>query len=212
MFDRDLKFVVMGNKETGKTNFIYKLQNKDYLPKQTMDISTERAKIKLLSSKQSRFLSKERHRWYKLTIFDVPGDFSHRRTWRKAIKKSRVSKNMTGIVLFIDPTHDKQVSKSATEDVFNHFMEALHAKKPDKADQKAKEQRLLLIVVVNKADMLATNEQAEKVARKILKETLQTFRERIPKVTIEVFPISVKYWKNKEINPIFERLKRFFYE
>ncbi|MFW9990643.1 MAG: Rab family GTPase [Candidatus Odinarchaeota archaeon] len=202
----------MGNKETGKTTFIYKLQKKDYLPEQTNEMKVEKAKIKLSSSKQCSILSKERYRSYKLVITDVPGKFSHRRVWRTAIKKNR-SKDTTAIVLFIDPTQNPQDTKSATEDVFNHYMEALNTKSPEKADQKAKEQQLLLIIVVNKTELLDTDEQAETFVREDLKETLKTFREHIPKIAIEIYPVSVKYWKySTYINPIFERLKRFFYD
>jgi len=216
IFDRSLKFVLLGNTKTGKTSFINKLKHNNRTPEQTTSIRTEKAKITLNSSRDCSLFSKERYRKYKLTIIDIPGDFSYRRLWRKGIKKARFTKHSTAIILFIDPSQSTQDSKSALEDVYNQFMESLNQKNPDKADEVAREKKIFLGIVINKTDLLDAvdnpKDEIEATIRKEMGDILKTIKSRLPLTVVGVYPLSVKYWIWTEVNPIFERMKRFFYQ
>jgi GTPase SAR1 family protein len=208
-FKRNLHFILLGNKGTGKTTLAKVLTNQKLRRVEpTKEITKYKASFKLESSKNSSLLTLERYRKYQLNIIDVPGSFEDRREWREAFKKG---KKPYAICLVIDPFQSLPESQSTLEDVYNRYLESL-SNDIDKADSIARELPLLIVIVMNKFSNKGEFDE-NRFYEDALKETITIIRKKLPLVFIDVVKVNIK---NKpinyyEINAIIEKIKRFYY-
>ncbi|MHA2364764.1 MAG: Rab family GTPase [Candidatus Hodarchaeales archaeon] len=208
VFDRDLRVTILGNAGVGKTTLIKRLKGDDMdESEKTTVINVEKKKIKLLSQKEARRLSKDRYRYYNITAVDTPGDFTLRRQWRVAMAKFKAD----GIIFMLDPTQDYVVQRTAMEDAFNYYLDSLDMN-AQKADKIAETKNALFYFIVNKIDLIDND---TKRARKFIdkfSDTLKVYYERFPKAHFRESYISVHKSDYKEIDKIFEVIKLALYE
>jgi len=207
VLDRDIRVTVLGHTGVGKTSLIKRIKGEDPTSvEKTMDITVEKKKITLLSSKTHSKLSFERYRKYNVIAVDNPGDFKLRRKWREAMRKYKTD----GILFMLDPTQSVESQRVAMEDSFNYFLDSLSLD-PDKADKKARKKKSLFFFVVNKMD--AINNDKEK-AEKFLENfqmVIEDYRMTFPFAAFAEAQISVHKSPYEEIDSIFEKCKQALY-
>ncbi|MFX0085026.1 MAG: Rab family GTPase [Candidatus Hodarchaeota archaeon] len=207
VLDRDIRMTILGHTGVGKTSLIKRLKGEDPTSvEKTMDITVEKKKITLLSSKTHSKLSLERYRKYNVIAVDNPGDFKLRRKWREAMRKYKTD----GILFMLDPIQSVEAQRVAMEDSFNYFLDSLSLD-PDKADKKAKKKKTLFFFVINKMD--AINNDIEK-ARKFLENfnmVVKDYKMTFPFAAFEEAFISVHNSPYEEIDNIFQKCKEALY-
>jgi len=216
VFDRDLRVTILGNAGVGKTTLIRRLKGEDVKEspaEKTVKITVEKKKIKLDSQQFGSFIEKRRK--YNVFAVDTPGDFTLRRQWRVAMKKYKTE----GVIFMLDPYQDVPAQKTAMEDAYNYFLDALDIN-PDKADKRAKETKPVFFLVVNKIDLLANDHGGDKIAAKDaarafanrFSDTLQVYYRMFPKAYFREEYISVHESPYEDIDNVFEQVKRCIYE
>ncbi|MFW9914355.1 MAG: GTPase domain-containing protein [Candidatus Thorarchaeota archaeon] len=208
VFDRPIRITLLGNTGVGKTSLVKMLKGEDPVhTEKTMDINVETRRIKLLSSlKKSRF-SIERHRYYRITCVDNPGDYKLRRKWREAMRKYKSD----GILFMVDPSQSVEQQKVAMEDSYNYFLDSLSLN-PDKADKKARAKKGIFYFVVNKLDLINNDKEAAKgFLEENFTSVIEDYKMTFPFSHFGYTYISVHKSPYEDIDAIFEHMKRFLY-
>lgn len=207
VLDRDIRMTILGHTGVGKTSLIKRLKGEDPTStEKTMDISVEKKKIRLLSSRKQSKLSLERYRKYNVIAVDNPGDFKLRRKWREAMRKYKTD----GILFMLDPIQSVEAQRVAMEDSFNYFLDSLSLD-PDKADKKAKKKKTLFFFVVNKMDTIDDDREKAKKFLENFNMVIQDYKMTFPfSVFAEAF-ISVHKSPYEAIDSIFEKCKQALY-
>jgi GTPase SAR1 family protein len=207
VLDRDIRLTILGHTGVGKTSLIKRLKGENpAVTEKTMDISVEKKKITLLSSKKHSRLSLERYRKYNVIAVDNPGDFKLRRKWREAMKKYRTD----GILFMLDPSQGVETQRVAMEDSFNYFLDSLSLD-PDKADKLAKKKKTLFFFVINKMDTIDFDESKAQNFLENFNMVVEDYRMTFPFAAFEEAFISVHKSSYEEINAIFEKCKQALY-
>ena len=209
VFDRPIRITLLGNTGVGKTSLIKLLKGEDPVhTEKTMDIKVETRRIKLLSSLKKSRLSIERHRYYRITCVDNPGDYKLRRKWREAMRKFKSD----GILFLVDPSAAVEQQKVAMEDSYNYFLDSLSLN-PDRADKKARTKRSIFFFVVNKLDLINNDKEA---AKRFLEENfsilIDDYKMTFPFSHFGYAYISVHKSPYEDIDAVFEQMKQFLYD
>lgn len=206
---RQLEFIVLGNKGTGKTVLSKVLtKTKPFTTEPTLMFQRYTGKVKLHSSRKRSIFSIERWRKYKVKIIDTPGSFAERRQWRDALKKS---KKPIVAVFVIDPFQSIPESKSALEEVYNRYLESI-SNNLEKADLFAGSHQFFLFIIFN--HQTSKGSVDEKIYYETnLKETIKKMKEKIPLMLVEytTFDFMKKPMLKYDYNNVLERIKRFRY-
>ena len=207
VLDRDIRMTILGHTGVGKTSLIKRLKGEDPTStEKTMEISVEKKKIRLLSSRNQSKLSVERYRKYNVIAVDNPGDFKLRRKWREAMRKYKTD----GILFMLDPIQSVEAQRVAMEDSFNYFLDSLSLD-PDKADKKAKKKKTLFFFIVNKMDTIDDDKEKAKIFLENFNTVIQDYKTTFPfAVYAEAF-ISVHKSPYEIIDGIFEKCKQALY-
>ncbi len=209
VFDRPIRITLLGNTGVGKTSLVKLLKGEDPVhTEKTMDISVETRRIKLLSSLEKSRFTIERHRYYRITCVDNPGDYKLRRKWREAMRKFRAD----GILFMVDPSQSVEQQKVAMEDSYNYFLDSLSLN-PDRADKKARSKRGIFFFVVNKLDLINNDkEAAERFLTENFSQIIDDYKMTFPFSYFGYAHISVHKSEYEEIDSIFEQMKIFLYD
>ena len=206
---RKLEFIVLGNKNTGKTTLSKVLtKNKPFTTDSTVNISKFSGKVKLLSSRKSSIFSFERWRKYKVRIIDTPGSFAERRQWRDAFKRS---KKPIVAVFVVDPFQSIPETRSALEEVYNQYLESI-SNNLEKADLFAGSNPFFLLILFNHFSIKGKVD--EKAYYELnLKDTIIKMKEKIPLMLVDYisFDFLRKPMPKYDFNAVLERIKRFRY-
>ncbi len=207
VLDRDIRMTILGHTGVGKTSLIKRLKGEDPTStEKTLEISVEKKKIRLLSSRKQSKLSVERYRKYNVIAVDNPGDFKLRRKWREAMRKYKTD----GILFMLDPIQSVEAQRVAMEDSFNYFLDSLSLD-PDKADKKAKKKKTLFFFIVNKMDTIDDDREKAKNFLENFNPVIQDYKMTFPfAVYAEAF-ISVQKSPYEIIDGIFEKCKQALY-
>ena len=207
---RKLHFILLGNKETGKTT-LAKLLTEDkpgsgITP--TKEIQKYTGIKKLESSRNSSIFTLERWRKYKINIIDVPGSFNERRQWRDAYKKS---KKPYAVCMVIDPYQSIPETQSVLEEVYNQYLESISTN-IEKADQIASQAHFLLLFVFNHFQEKGEFQEHE-YYNHVLRNTVSIIRKKMPLILVDYLTIDLNNWPENyyDLNSILERIKRFYY-
>ncbi len=207
VLDRDIRMTILGHTGVGKTSLIKRLKGEDPTStEKTMDISVEKKKIRLLSSRKQSKLSVERYRKYNVIAVDNPGDFKLRRKWREAMRKYKTD----GILFMLDPIQSVEAQRVAMEDSFNYFLDSLSLD-PDKADKKAKKKKTLFFFVVNKMDTIDDDREKAKIFLENFNTVIQDYKMTFPFAAFAEAFISVQKSPYEVIDAIFEKCKQALY-
>ncbi len=207
VLDRDIRLTILGHTGVGKTSLIKRLKGENpAIVEKTLDISIEKKKVTLLSSKKHSKLSLERYRKYNLIAVDNPGDFKLRRKWREAMRKYKTD----GILFMLDPSQGVESQRVAMEDSFNYFLDSLSLD-PDKADKKARKKKSLFFFVVNKMDVIDYNEPHAQKFLKKFDSVIEDYKMTFPFAVFANAFISVQKSPYEAIDAIFEKCKQALY-
>jgi GTPase SAR1 family protein len=207
VLDRDIRMTILGHTGVGKTSLIKRLKGEDPTSvEKTMDISVEKKKITLLSSKTHSKLSLERYRKYNVIAVDNPGDFKLRRKWRVAMRKYKTD----GILFMLDPIQSVEAQRVAMEDSFNYFLDSLSLD-PDKADRKAKRKKTLFFFIVNKMDTINNDIEKAKQFLENFSMVVKDYKMTFPFAAFEEALISVHNSPYEDIDNIFQKCKEALY-
>lgn len=192
----------------GKTSLIKRVKGENpAVVEKTLDITVEKKKIKLLSSRSHSKLSLERYRRYNLVAVDNPGDFKLRRKWREAMRRYKTN----GILFMLDPSQGIEAQRVAMEDSFNYFLDSLSLD-PDKADKKARKKRSLFFFVVNKMDTIDYDKQSAQKFLKNFDMVINDYKMTFPFAIFAEAFISVHKSPYEDIDGIFEKCKQALYK
>ncbi len=198
---------ILGHTGVGKTSLIKRLKGEDPTSvEKTMDITVEKKKITLLSSKTHSKLSLERYRKYNVIAVDNPGDFKLRRKWREAMRKYKTD----GILFMLDPIQSVETQRVAMEDSFNYFLDSLSLD-PDKADKKAKKKKTLFFFVINKMDAINNDIEKAKTFLENFSMVVKDYKMTFPFAAFEEAFISVHNSPYEDIDNIFQKCKEALY-
>ncbi len=207
VLDRDIRMTILGHTGVGKTSLIKRLKGEDPTSvEKTMDITVEKKKITLLSSKTHSKLSLERYRKYNVIAVDNPGDFKLRRKWREAMRKYKTD----GILFMLDPIQSVETQRVAMEDSFNYFLDSLSLD-PDKADKKAKKKKTLFFFVINKMDAINNDIEKAKTFLENFSMVVKDYKMTFPFAAFEEAFISVHNSPYEDIDNIFQKCKEALY-
>ena len=210
IFKRKLRFILFGNKGTGKTTLARLLTGLPFL--QGIEPTKENNKfngvIKLESSRNSSFFTLERFRKYKLSVIDVPGSFEDRRHWRDAFKKS---KKPYALCVVVEPFQSIPETQSVFEELYNRYLESI-SNDLEKADNIASHSSLLILIVFN--DISKGEFDEHQYYESVIKETVSIIRQKIPLLLVDYVRINLQDTPKNyyDLNAILERIKRFYYD
>ena len=195
MFRPSYRVMTFGTSGTGKTSLLRKLIGDESPVLPTTEIQTMLTRI--------RFKNKN----YKILLIDTPGDFTLRRFWRMAMIK-----NAPNVLLFLlDPSQDVIAQKSIFESAFDFFLDSLDVD-PRKADRKALQRSVTVLLVVNKSDLLSSSGDSQETETKSktflgnFQEHVKTYNARFPRASFSDFVLSVKQSSLQSFDEILESI------